>query len=618
MDPLNIASAVGQGAKLAWKVGNALYNLIEDTKVVDESVKALASEATQLGNVCDSVDKQLHRLADLLLDAEDAQLFSSIQMQLSECDRSMRKLSSAIETVRVHRSNALQQATRQVQIYFKEDTISESRTQIRAHTANLQISLQLVNLKATFLAPKLANQELLRQMSQLHTTIVDQGERIDSALIQCAKGYLSSGSTLYEESIAGDTETAEYSPRIAEWISGLTALRIDSSRLDDVAGSSSIRYDAFSGRGAEPQSPDDSFLPRESSGSLSNLPPEGAQQDSEIDLEEDQLALDLATAAKQNGDVAFEGLDYAKAESMFREALSLMQELPLQTRSGENLLNIHYKLAACAFYLHDQSTAESALVTVVEQPPQSTEDALDLCRAGHLLALTYTVMEKLDAARSTCNNTYKTRRRLLGKDDEQCYESLALLAYISGKQDQHTRSEIYMSTIPEVHRKRLCISIIASIRAHQKRLLEPAAPSFVTQAGKNDANQQSEYQIPFFRRAFKNLVKGHSPVQAMVRDATNKDPSGPTGAELRNIAQTTFNSYTDSYEIMSMLYERLTHKRTYWRHVYKSLKVLDYCLREGSELCVDWSRENIQTIKKLSWHRWVDSDGDILVGVLGK
>ena len=173
MDPLNIASAVGQGAKLAWKVGNALYNLIEDTKVVDESVKALASEATQLGNVCDSVDKQLHRLADLLLDAEDAQLFSSIQMQLSECDRSMRKLSSAIETVRVHRSNALQQATRQVQIYFKEDTISESRTQIRAHTANLQISLQLVNLKATFLAPKLANQELLRQMSQLHTTIVD-------------------------------------------------------------------------------------------------------------------------------------------------------------------------------------------------------------------------------------------------------------------------------------------------------------------------------------------------------------------------------------------------------------------------------------------------------------
>ena len=473
----------------------------------------------------------------------------------------------------------------------------------------------------------------------------------------------------------------------------MTALRIDSSWLDDVAGSSSIRYDAFSGGGAEPQSPVDSFLPRKSSASLSNLPPDGAQQDSDIDLEEDQLALDLATAAKQNGDVAFERLDYAKAESMFREALSLMQELPLQTRSGENLLNIHYKLAACAFYLHDQSTAESALVTVVEQPPQSTADALDLCRAGHLLALTYTATEKLDAARSTCNNAYKTRRRLLGKDHEQCYESLALLAYISGEQNQHTRSEIYMSTIPEVHRERLRSSTVSSIRtrqgrpleptafvarpspsssvssirtrqgrpleptafvarpspsssvssirtrqgrpleptafvarpspsssvssirAHQGRPLEPTAPSFVTQVEKNDGNQQSGSSL---RRGFKNFVKGYSPVEIMVRNATTNDPFGPTSAELRDIANTTFKSSTDFFNVINMLDKRLNDKRGNWRQVYKSLKVLDYCLREGSELCVDWSRENIETIEELSRHWWVNSNFDKLAGVPGK
>jgi epsin len=53
------------------------------------------------------------------------------------------------------------------------------------------------------------------------------------------------------------------------------------------------------------------------------------------------------------------------------------------------------------------------------------------------------------------------------------------------------------------------------------------------------------------------------------------------------------------YEIMDILDKRLNDKGKNWRHVLKSLKVLDYCLHEGSELVVTWAKENIYIIKTL-------------------
>lgn len=58
-----------------------------------------------------------------------------------------------------------------------------------------------------------------------------------------------------------------------------------------------------------------------------------------------------------------------------------------------------------------------------------------------------------------------------------------------------------------------------------------------------------------------------------------------------------------------MLDKRLNDKGKNWRHVLKSLKVLDYCLHEGSELVVTWARKNIYIIKTLREFQYVDDDG---------
>lgn len=68
-------------------------------------------------------------------------------------------------------------------------------------------------------------------------------------------------------------------------------------------------------------------------------------------------------------------------------------------------------------------------------------------------------------------------------------------------------------------------------------------------------------------------------------------------------------SSTDFYEVMDMLDKRLNDKGKNWRHVLKSLKVLDYCLHEGSELCVTWARKNIYIIRTLREFIYLDEEG---------
>ncbi|KAI4142079.1 MAG: hypothetical protein L6R39_005085 [Caloplaca ligustica] len=110
-------------------------------------------------------------------------------------------------------------------------------------------------------------------------------------------------------------------------------------------------------------------------------------------------------------------------------------------------------------------------------------------------------------------------------------------------------------------------------------------------------------------RGVKNVTKGYSQVQVKVRNATSNDPWGPTGTDMSEIARLTFNDANDFYEIMDMLDKRLNDKGKNWRHVLKSLKVLDYCLHEGSELVVTWARKNVYIIKTLREFQYVDDDG---------
>lgn len=70
--------------------------------------------------------------------------------------------------------------------------------------------------------------------------------------------------------------------------------------------------------------------------------------------------------------------------------------------------------------------------------------------------------------------------------------------------------------------------------------------------------------------------------QVLVREATSNDPWGPSSRQMAEIADLTYNVVAFT-EIMQMLWKRLNSDGRYWRHVYKSLLVLEYCIKTGSE-----------------------------------
>lgn len=100
-------------------------------------------------------------------------------------------------------------------------------------------------------------------------------------------------------------------------------------------------------------------------------------------------------------------------------------------------------------------------------------------------------------------------------------------------------------------------------------------------------------------RSLKNVANGYSSTQILVRNATSNDPSGPTTYDMEEIAAATNTSQTDFLEIMDMLDRRLNDKGKNWRHVAKSLTVLDYLVRYGLDKCVLWSKDNLYIIKTL-------------------
>jgi len=94
-------------------------------------------------------------------------------------------------------------------------------------------------------------------------------------------------------------------------------------------------------------------------------------------------------------------------------------------------------------------------------------------------------------------------------------------------------------------------------------------------------------------------------VEVLVRDATNNEQWGPSGTQMRQIAAATHH-YTDYDIIMNVLWKRLADRGKNWRHVYKSLLLLDYLIKNGSDRVINESRRRIIELKTLTQFQYID------------
>lgn len=110
------------------------------------------------------------------------------------------------------------------------------------------------------------------------------------------------------------------------------------------------------------------------------------------------------------------------------------------------------------------------------------------------------------------------------------------------------------------------------------------------------------------RRQLKNVVNNYSNAEVKVREATSNDPWGPSSSVMTEIADATYNVVAFS-EIMGMIWKRLNDHGKNWRHVYKSLVVLDYIIKTGTERVAQQCRENLYAIQTLKDFQFIDKDG---------
>uniref|UniRef100_A0AC35TL62 ENTH domain-containing protein n=1 Tax=Rhabditophanes sp. KR3021 TaxID=114890 RepID=A0AC35TL62_9BILA len=115
--------------------------------------------------------------------------------------------------------------------------------------------------------------------------------------------------------------------------------------------------------------------------------------------------------------------------------------------------------------------------------------------------------------------------------------------------------------------------------------------------------------ISTIRRQMKNVALNYSDAQIKVREATSNDPWGPTTALMSEIAEMSLNPMAFN-EIMTMLFKRLNDHGKNWRHVYKSLVLLDYLIKCGSDRVPLQCREQLFSIETLKDFQHIEENRD--------
>ena len=101
------------------------------------------------------------------------------------------------------------------------------------------------------------------------------------------------------------------------------------------------------------------------------------------------------------------------------------------------------------------------------------------------------------------------------------------------------------------------------------------------------------------------LVAG-SELEKKLTEACSNEPWGASGTMLSELARATF-SYDDFKTVTDYVWRNVELSGALWRVVYKSLNLLDYLLRHGSERCIEDARDHTRELKRLLKFEFIDA-----------
>eukprot|EP00963_Diacronema_lutheri_P005571 scaffold431_cov334-Pavlova_lutheri.AAC.86 len=98
-------------------------------------------------------------------------------------------------------------------------------------------------------------------------------------------------------------------------------------------------------------------------------------------------------------------------------------------------------------------------------------------------------------------------------------------------------------------------------------------------------------------------------LEVKVEEATNNEPWGPHGKLMHEICGCAWRDNESYRQIMGVIARRLEDKEHNWRHVYKSMLLLEHLIKNGPPKLIDELRANLDVLQRLKFFEYVDKKG---------
>ena len=108
-----------------------------------------------------------------------------------------------------------------------------------------------------------------------------------------------------------------------------------------------------------------------------------------------------------------------------------------------------------------------------------------------------------------------------------------------------------------------------------------------------------------------------TPLERQVSDATSNENWGVANSTLIELARATAD-YNNYAVIMKGIWEGVSDKKEKWRRIYKSLVLLEYCVKHGAERCADEAKGESYRLRPLHDFKFMEEGRDKGAGIREK
>ncbi|KAF5653886.1 hypothetical protein F25303_1918 [Fusarium sp. NRRL 25303] len=419
MDPLSIASGAAGLAISCATIVKTLYTWIDDTVDVDENVSNLLEEVSILSRVLDSVSNASGRVPQAIVAEIDPgnALWGSISATLDDIQNTfdkLKQLMAELEKTNRFSRGFLRKPTKQIKFSLRSKDITIYKDRIKSYNTAMTSAFQMLNINSSQdsvfkvlsgLKSQLRNVEVALHTSSSASPGPSGGREEDDRatqnlrqFVQVAENFHSSASTILREgprstvwggSIMGDPLTEAQTSQIERWIPPPV--------------------------NEEPHSPLDA--------------------DSDSETEFARRFEELAIQNEANG-------DHAKAEQFYRGAIEHGES---SSRPVSDMTAMKIRLAYACMRQEKWTEADEIITPIAFE--RKTNDIL-VYHGMHALALVYVDDSKLEEAERYCKRALWGKRKVLGKDNLSCWETLTLLVFICKARNRTAEAEVHRSFIP--------------------------------------------------------------------------------------------------------------------------------------------------------------------------